>query len=71
MQVDSLNRAEFFGEVSITKSPIAPTTAVASNVTTTVLVISKYVLHDLGGTVHLVSMHLLAMQCCAVALLCI
>lgn len=41
MQVDSLEKSEFFGEVSITKCSTAPTTAVASNVTATVLVISK------------------------------
>ncbi|KAL0028776.1 hypothetical protein WJX79_006703 [Trebouxia sp. C0005] len=41
LEVDSLGKSEFFGEVSITKSTTAPTTAVASNVTATVLVISK------------------------------
>ncbi|KAA6420586.1 MAG: hypothetical protein FRX49_09379 [Trebouxia sp. A1-2] len=42
LEVDSLGKSEFFGEVSITKSTTAPTTAVASNVTATVLVISKW-----------------------------
>ncbi len=41
IQVASLGKSEFFGEVSITKSTTAPTAAVASNVTATVLVISK------------------------------
>ncbi|KAL0037693.1 hypothetical protein WJX77_008057 [Trebouxia sp. C0004] len=42
LEVDSLGKSEFFGEVSVTKSTFAPTTAVASNVTATVLVISKW-----------------------------
>ncbi|DBB02475.1 TPA: Rap guanine nucleotide exchange factor-like 1, variant 2 [Trebouxia sp. C0006] len=42
LEVDSLEKSEFFGEVSITKCSTAPTTAVASNVTATVLVISKW-----------------------------
>lgn len=41
MQVDYLSKCEFFGDVSVTKSPIAQTTAVTSTMTTTLLVISK------------------------------
>lgn len=41
LQVDTFGKSEFFGEVAIMKSSTAPTTAVASNVTATLLVISK------------------------------
>lgn len=41
LQVDYLNKGEFFGDVAVTKTPIAQTTIVASGVTTILLVISK------------------------------
>ena len=43
MQVDNLSKAEFFGDMCLTKRPAAPATAVTGNVTTTLLVVSKYV----------------------------
>ena len=41
LQVDYLGKREYFGDVSVTKTPIAQTTAVTSTMTTTLLVISK------------------------------
>ena len=41
LQVEYLNKGECFGEVAVTKAPIAQTTAVASGMTTILLVISK------------------------------
>lgn len=41
LQVDYMGKAEFFGDVSVTKTPIAQTTAVAAGMTTILLVISK------------------------------
>ncbi len=40
-QVEYLSKHEYFGDVSVTKSPIAQTTAVTSTMTTTLLAISK------------------------------
>ncbi len=40
-QVEYLSKHEYFGDVSVTKTPIAQTTAVTSTMTTTLLVISK------------------------------
>ena len=41
VQVDTLGKYEFFGDVSLTTSPIAPVSAVAADVTAVVLAISK------------------------------
>lgn len=41
LQVDYLSKGEFFGEVAVTKTPIAQTTIIASGTTTILLVISK------------------------------
>lgn len=41
LQVENLGKNQFFGDVAVLKSPIAQTTAVTANVTTTLLVISK------------------------------
>lgn len=41
VQVDSVREHEFFGDASITKTPTAPASAVAADVTATVLVMSK------------------------------
>ena len=41
LQVENLGHHQFFGDVAVLKSPIAQTTAVTANVTTTLLVISK------------------------------
>ncbi|KAL3130956.1 Rap guanine nucleotide exchange factor-like 1 [Trebouxia sp. C0009 RCD-2024] len=42
LEVDYLNKGEFFGDVAVTKTPIAQTTFVASGMTTILLVISKW-----------------------------
>ncbi|DBB02473.1 hypothetical protein WJX82_005804 [Trebouxia sp. C0006] len=42
LEVEYLSKHEYFGDVSVTKTPIAQTTAVTSTMTTTLLVISKW-----------------------------
>ncbi|KAL0028754.1 hypothetical protein WJX79_005068 [Trebouxia sp. C0005] len=42
LEVDYLSKNEYFGDVSVTKTPIAQTTAVTSTMTTTLLIISKW-----------------------------
>ncbi|KAL0037517.1 hypothetical protein WJX77_000810 [Trebouxia sp. C0004] len=42
LEVEYLSKHEYFGDVSVTKTPIAQATAVASTMTTTLLVISKW-----------------------------
>lgn len=41
LQVDAFSKFKFFGDVAMTKVPIAPTSAVAADVTAVLLVISK------------------------------
>ena len=50
MQVDHLSKTEFFGDMCLTKTPIAPATAVTGNVITRLLVVSKYALLFYKGT---------------------